>query len=251
MIMTFCGAGCVGIETFPLRAQAGDTVTVGLGLGYTEYMNSFNTSVTITNNPATNPNTYNSGLIIPRSVFNLYPDPRSKVANYNVWLPTNIMDGTPLETGVVFDLPTNIPPGNYLARVDRSMGGAFVDLALVVTAGTGSPNQFKNETGPQNINDLENLPGVEVNFSAGKVIGAADLVIDFNQAIVTPNNINVVQPRINFGKDYFQNHQRLFFWNDNGDVLKVRILCPRGVDSKYLKFYIVRPAIRPIQASRS
>ncbi|MEK6775295.1 MAG: hypothetical protein AABY87_00260 [bacterium] len=232
--------GCVGLNTFPKSARAGDTITIGVGNAYlhggeTENMTRTNTMVMI----------YDGGSInyslTPRATLNLFPDSRSKLVNYNLWMTTPSLDGRPYETVMVVDLPTDIPVGSYTVEVVSSVAGLvqpYISNLNIVGTG-GSPDSFLDEFGlAENVKELETAPFSEVTLSSSAVpVGAVQLDIGFDNTIVSSSNIRVVQAQ--FDRVEKQNN---LFWRVEPGIIHVYILSPEGVSqTKYLKLYLVRP----------
>ena len=242
--------GCVGLNTFPMTARAGDTITIGIGLGYihggeTDKMKKVNTQVIISDGGSVNYQLTNvdGGNGFVRAVFNLFPDPRSNVSNYNSWLTTPTIEGQPFETVVAVDLPPNIPNGAYTVEVVATDGAAgtlqpFITNLQIVGQG-GSSNNFQDEFGLSwSLGELVNCPYGQVRFTPSATpVGAVELAISFDETKVNAADIRVVQPRINM------DGQRTFFWQAQaGGTVYVYILAPQGVtDTGVLKFDIVHP----------
>jgi len=225
-----------------MSARAGDTVTLGVGydaLMERRLMSRADTTVTIVKDDLT----YTATPTL-RAVFQLFPDPDSQVANYSgVWLTNPALAGDPFESVVAFDLPADIPPGTY--NVTVSSTHLFTDFTstLEVIPGTGTSNPLTDNGGfDRDLTKLERAPTVKVALDPGYTVGALSMVIDFDETVLTPSDINVQIPRYVHGPGKFHDADRMLSWGDDGTKLTVNILCPRGVSSDYLDFDILYPA---------
>lgn len=240
-----------------MTARAGDTVTIGIGydgLMERKLMSRADTTVTIVKDDQT----YTSSPPL-RAVFQLYPDPDSKIANYEAgWLPTQALEGNPYQTVVVLDLPPDILPGMYNVTVRSPHLFSDFTSSLEIIPGTGSSDSF-TDNGPINrdITKLERVPTVTVTLDSGYTVGALSMLIDFNEDIsaggVAPTDINVHLPRYVVGPGKFQDYERMIFWEHGtdanfpayGEILKINILCPKGVVSDKVFFDLVYPSGAP------
>lgn len=258
--------GCIGLKTYPYYAQAGDTVTIGGGLDLglaNEFMDRGNTKVTLTKDedPAFGTREISRNV---RSLFQLDPDPRSELWNYNMFLGP-LSEGRPFQTGLALDLPTDLKPGVYTVHVsstvtfnDWNPKVQIIDDPNVL----GVANCFQDKSGfCNNVTALERQRYVRVafdvfpdEFNQKKKLGALVVVLTVDPAKVPIKDINVVSPRINYGSSGFgttnRDHLRMFYWEPrNLDTqLWVQYACPRGVESKDLFFDVVYPRgkINPI-----
>lgn len=238
-------AGCTALRTFPMTARAGDTVTMGIGYDVLEerkQMSRADTVVTIVKDDLS----YTAAPPL-RGVFQLYPDPNSKLANYeSVYLPTPALDGDPFETVIVFDLPTDVPAGSYDVTVTSPHLYSGFTQTLEVIPGTGASNPLTdNGSIDRDITELERAPTVTVSLDPGYTIGALSMVLDFDETAVDPSDINLQQPRYVFGPGSFQETQRMFYFDDDGSQITVNILCPDGVSSDYIRFDLLYPEGSP------
>lgn len=252
-LMLMVQFGCIGYETFPQRAQAGDTITLGggleMGLG-NEFMDRTNTRVILTK--PDDPSWINRDISAKmKALFHLYPDPRSAVWNNNMFLGP-LSDGRPFETGIALDLPTDLQPGMYQMEVSSTVINNVWKPWLEIIDDPnilGEANCFADQSGacsPMNdVIELERMPFVRVSFDQGVELGALEVLVDYNEALVPLKDVNVVSPRINYGSAGFgttnRDHLRMFYWKQLGTQLQVQYVCPNGVDTKHLFFDIVYP----------
>lgn len=171
--------GCIGLKTFPYTAQAGDTVTIGGGLdlgGSNEYMNRTNTKLELRkvlalgNPPTIDPSFPTRDITANiRSIFQLYPDPRSPIWNYNMFLGP-LTEGRPYQTGLALDLPSDLWPGFYQLIVSSSV--TFNDwtpfVRIIDDPNTmGAPSCFQDQSAYcNNITALERQKYVRMKFRA-------------------------------------------------------------------------------------
>src|SRR3989344_519724 len=160
--------GCVSVNTYPMTARAGDTVSVMVG--GSEQARKETTGVTLTD--AIRQTWDLSALGLVRSVFNLRTDGRAYGMHYSPYLDSYISwfsGHEPVQTVMVADLPVNVNPGMatlsiYLNASDNSSGVADpFSVNLEVLPGSGSPDQFwrKNGSGVE-FRRLEPAPHAKI-----------------------------------------------------------------------------------------
>jgi len=196
-----------------------------------------------------------------RSVFNLRADGRAVGQHYSPYLDSYIswaFGHEPLQTVMVADLPGNAAPGLATLAVtlngisDNSSGvGSPFNVSLEIIPGSGSPEQFKHPTlgatPSVNFARLETAPNAKISFGTGSTpIGAASLVIDFDETAVNPNDLNLYAPESTMRGSFanagaFGMTQRMVYWHQDGQSLYVDIIAPQGIDPRYLQLYIVHP----------
>jgi len=198
-----------------------------------------------------------------RSVFNLRADGRAIGQHYSPYLDSNIswlFGHEPLQTVMVANLPGNATLGQATLTVtldgitDNSSGvgaGPF-SVSLEIIPGSGGPEQFihhaSSANSPVDFSRLETAPNAKISFGTGGAgstpIGAASLIIHFDEAEVNPDSINLYVPEstvrsTNTGA--FGKTQRMVYWHQDGQNLYVDIIAPQGIDPRYLRFYVVHP----------
>ncbi|WJW75204.1 hypothetical protein QVG61_12020 [Thiohalobacter sp. IOR34] len=250
--------GCTSVNTFPTIARAGDTVSVMVG--GTEKARKDTIAVTLTD---VNGQTWDlQALGLVRSVFNLRPDGRAVGLHYSDYLDTYISwsEGhEPVQTVLVANLPPDVPAGiAYLtvdAGVDDDSSGVTAPFTvnLEIIAGAGSSDDFLRQDAfsgnvPADFARLEPAPHAKISFGItdGVVIGAASLVVDFDETVVNPADINIYVPESTvrgsvvdpgaFGKT-----QRMVYWRQDGQQLYIDVIAPQGINQAYLAVYIVHP----------
>lgn len=251
-------SACTGVNTFPNIARPGDTVS--LMVGGSAQARKDNVSVTLTDAGGQVFDLQATGGV--RSVFNLRADGRAVGTHYSPYLDNYIswaFGHEPLQTVLVADLPGNAVPGPATLTVtlngvtDNSSGagaGPF-NVSLEIIPGSGQTEAFLRRSisgrSPVDFARLETAPNAQVAFGTGATpIGAASLVIDFDESVVNPNDLNLYVPestvRGNFSDPgAFGKTQRMVYWRQDGQALYVDIVAPQGIDPRYLQLHVVHP----------
>lgn len=254
--------GCVGVQSFPIAARAGDTIT--LALGSSDQINLSNTTVTYT--PVTPPGDTIEITANIRSIFKLYPDKRAGI-HYNSiagYVPQLGGHGASIDV-MVLDLPSdNILPGTGVIHVSTS--GTYPmftdtpngkDISIEILQGSGASNTFDffieaiSESVPTitgNLKMLEVLPHLQIkpDFDAGSVTEpekfyAAEITIHgalneaANNASDTDldNSLRVLSEDLSLlevsllGVNYQQN-QKQISWRRNGGEFTIYFVSPHG-----------------------
>jgi hypothetical protein len=247
--------GCVGVNTFPTIARSGDTVSVMIG--GSEQARKETTDVFLED--VSGSVSYDlKALGLVRSVFNLRADGRAAGAHYSPYLDTFISwsEGhEPLQTVLVTDLPDSLLPGLYTLTVetnvtdDASGAARPFSINLEIIDGVGSSDQFLRQPllSAVEFERLEPAPHAKIDFGTGPdVIGAVSLVVDFDEAIVNPDDINVYVPESTvrgfFGNPgAFGETQRMVYWRQDGQRLLIDVIAPQGIEPRFLMLYVVHP----------
>lgn len=232
---------CTGLKTYPMTARAGDTIAIGVGMPYfyggvPEKMTKDIVSVKV-RRKSDNVLVYT---LIPRAVFNLYPDPRSQLATMQSEMNFNYSQA--IETVVALDLPTDIPNDTYQLIVGSAgVAGTLrtIQSEITIVGQGGSPHLFEDELSgfPWSLDILENRPYKEVLFSpSASTIGAAELALTFNDTAISQYDIDVEKPL------YCDNTKRMLYWKVVGNEIHIYILVPEGTtQTDRLKFSVVTP----------
>jgi hypothetical protein len=247
---------CTGVNTFPMIARPGDTVSVMVG--GSEKARKETVAVTLQDINGQTWDLQAMGLV--RSVFNLRMDGRANGLNYSPYWDQNIswlLGHEPLQTVMVTDIPLGAAPGPAaltisLNATDNSSGVADpFTVKLDIISGTGRSNAFLRQDGsangsPADLSKLEPAPYAKITFGAPYVeIGAASLVVDFDETILNPNDINVYVPEATVrdasGTVTFGGTQRMIYWRQDSRQLYVDIVAPQGIKLRYLWVFIVHP----------
>jgi hypothetical protein len=247
---------CTSLNTFPTIVRPGGTVSVMVG--GSELARKTTVSVMLTDANGQTWDLRSLGLV--RSVFNLRADGTAHGMHYSGYsgLFTPWFQGhEPLQTVLVTDIPANVALGQaYLTislnAADNSSGIADpFQVNLSVIKGTGASDEFfrQNPFGPREPVDFEQLeraPQVKISFAAGTVIGAASLVLSFDNAVLNGDDINVYSPESTVRGDYsspgaFGKTQRMVYWRQDGQNLYLDVIAPQGVDGRYLQLFVVYP----------
>jgi hypothetical protein len=164
-----------------------------------------------------------------------------------------------LQTVLVADLPSNIPPGNATLTVnphvnDNSSGvGSPFAVNIEIIAGTGRSDNFLRRDvsslsgdSPVDFLQLEPAPHAKISFGGGTFIGAASLVVSFNSNAINANDINVYVPESAVRGSFadpgmFGKTQRMVYWRQDGQKLYLDLVAPQGIDPTFLKIYVIHP----------
>lgn len=249
---------CTSVATLPTVARAGDTVSVMVG--GTEKARKETIAVTLTDVNGLDWDLQALGLV--RSVFNLRTDGRAEGAHYSSYLESYISwysAHEPVQTVLVVNVPTNVPAGDGYLTIntyvdDNSSGiGSPFTVNIEILPGLGVEDTFarQDSTGVNyavDFSKLEPAPHAKIDFGNRDdiYIGAAALVIDFNESILNGDDINVYVPestvRGSFAtKGAFGDTQRMVYWRQDGQQLFIDILAPQGINQSYLMMYLMHP----------
>jgi hypothetical protein len=246
---------CTSVNTFPVVARAGDTISVMVGGSERARKETVNVTLKDANNQTWNLKSL--GLV--RSLFNLRTDGRANGLHYSSYLEGDIswiVGHEPLQTVLVTDLPANVAPGVAtltisLNTTDNSSGVADpFTVSLEIIPGSGSRDQFLRQDSlsgtsmPVNFDKLEPAPHAKISFGGSSTIGAVSLKIGFNSAVLNGDDINVYTPESTVrasGSSTFGATQRMVYWRRDGQYLYVDIVAPQGVKEKYLQLYVMHP----------
>lgn len=250
-------SGCTSVNTFPGIARPGDTVS--LMVGGSAKANKNNVTATFTDAAGQTWDLQALGLV--RSVFNLRTDGRASGAHYSPYLDSYfpwVLGHEPLQTVLVTDLPATVAVGRGNLTVslvnvgDNSSGvGSPFNIGLEIIPGSGAVEQFLRRTStgsmPVDFSRLETAPNAKVTFGTGStLIGAASLLIDFDETVVNPSDLNLYVPEStvrgsSVSTGAFGKTQRMVYWHQDGTKLYVDIIAPQGIDPRYLQFFVVHP----------
>lgn len=223
-------SGCAGTKSFTTAARAGDTVA--LAVGWNKSVSRGNLTAIIT--PATGGVvTYNPGDPNIRAVFNMYPDPVSRLvvgtetnqslgynANVHGANLSNLVTGGDkdlAQTMVLLNLPAALAAGN--ATISLYAGVApLTNHDVQILSGTGTANLFQGPAGDLTAEQLATLERADAS------------VVTFN-AITLPHSIYLEIPH-NFGVGvpWIVNPRgdlKNVAWTDTGSLLKI-VITPAG-----------------------
>jgi hypothetical protein len=257
LVMLAVLSACTGVNTFPMTARAGDTVSVMVG--GTEQARKETISASLKDAYGQTWDLKSLGLV--RSVFNLRMDGRASGLHYSSYLDLNIswlLGHEPLQTVMVADIPSGAAPGPAaltisLNTTDNSSGAADpFTVKMDIISGTGRSDTFLRQDGsvngsPADLSKLEPAPHAKIVFGSGSTsIGAASLVIDFDETVLNSNDINVYVPEATVRDPYatpsaFGETQRMVYWRQDGLRLYVDVVAPQGISSRYLQVFVIHP----------
>lgn len=253
MLLTVLSA-CTGVNTFPMIARAGDTVSVMVG--GSELARKETIGVTLRDVNGQTWDLKSLGLV--RSVFNLRMDGRAEGLHYSQYLDSDIswiLGHEPVQTVLVADLPPDAAPGAARLIISLNVNDSSSGVAdpftvrFEILPGAGSADQFlrKNSltggTVAASLEKLEPSPHAKISFGSGAVIGAASLKIGFDGGTLNGGDINLYAPEatVRQSGDTFGKTQRMVYWHQDGQFLYVDIVAPQGINGKYLQLFVVHP----------
>lgn len=250
--------GCTTTQPLPIAARSGDTIT--LALGSQVGMKTVNTTVTFTPDSTGIPIS-----LTPKSIFNLYPDKRSK-AYQDVALSLVVQAQMHEQwlTAMAIDLPNNLPVGFGTIKVSTTVPQVNgqnakledVDYRLEILPGAGTPHSLMNQMAsgylyPGNLSTLQQVP-----YQA--------YIIPPYQTCHKPTNYAVIELRFRLSyviepyRDvewftvvaddltaYTKNKSPQLIWSAKGDELVVIFMSTDGV----LKCYEPRFSLVPTDSS--
>lgn len=247
--------GCTATHTFPKIARAGDTIS--LMVAGSENARTNTTDVVLEDANGGVHDLQASGLV--RSVFNLRADGKASGAHYSPYLEMYFSwnEGhDPVQTVLVTDLPASLPSGIATLTVDPNVGDNAsgvslpAEFKLEIIPGTGNQDTFTRQPGsdPADFDRLEPAPYAKLSFgtSYDEIIGAAELIVDFDETFVNPDDINIFVPQANVRGNYsdpgaFGDNQRMVYWHQDGDKLYIDVIAPQGIKAVFLKLYAIHP----------
>lgn len=237
-------SGCTGTKAFSSAARAGDTVA--LAVGWNMNVSRANLSAIIT--PASGgPVTYSAGDSNIRAVFNMYPDPVSRLVvgtetnqglGYNANVHGANLSGLVMgddkdlsQTMVFLNLPASLAVGNatialYAGAVPLATHG------VEILSGTGTANLFQGPSGnltAEQLATLERASASVVTFSA--------ITVPHSIYVEVPHSLGVGVPWVVNPRGDLKN----ISWSDTGSLLKI-LITPVGGNSLsqigHFKFFI-------------
>jgi len=246
--------GCAAVNTFPTIARAGDTVSLLIGGSEDARKNTTTIVLTDSNNNVWDLNAL--GAI--RSVFSVRPDGRSEGLHYSSFLELNTpwaFGHEPIQTVAVVNIPIGTAPGMATLELstnttDNSSAAPLlftINIEIIPGAGTADNFLFKhviNGESATNFTRVEPLPQAKISFGFGQIIGAASIVVDFDETIINPDTITVYVPQSTVRDQVtntFDKIQRMVNWRQDGDFLYIDVIAPQGIDSSYLNLYVLHP----------
>lgn len=259
VLMVLLLQACAAVNTFPTIARSGDTVSVMIG--GSEKARKETVAVTLTD--ANNMVWDLKALNLVRSVFNLRADGRASGMHYSSYPNAFVSWGEghePLQTVMVIDLPDNLPAGNATLSVDTLTDDDSSGIArpyhvnIEVLPGAGSADNFlRNDPfsgyQPADFASLEPAPHGKIDFGMndGVIIGAASLVVDFDETVVNPDDLDLYVPQSNVRGSFastgaFGATQRMVYWHTDGQQVFISIVAPQGIRQVYLMMYLLHPA---------
>ena len=247
--------GCTGLNTFPVTARAGDTISLATG-----WKKEFTQDkITVTFVPEVgDPIEYLPADPGIRGVVNMYPDPVSWLvvgteigtgvnsdydngSNFGGLVNSLFTsgDGDWWETSVFIDLPPSLPVGPTNITITSTSGESYGPVPVQIEEGTGNPTAFSYEPGGALL-----IP--EQFKSMGR---ASHFVIDFTGPTV-PYSIQIdmshtpAESAGGVGRPHVINTRgdiKSLSWSDDGENMRVLITPVKGQTLNLFrdfKFYV-------------
>jgi hypothetical protein len=168
---------------------------------------------------------------------------------------------------LIFDVPQAAQLGAATLNVDLNAtddsSGVIqpfsISMQIVDVPGQpGASDSFLRQNFDQineavNFEDLEPAPHAKISFGVGRfsatpgeTLGAAELVIEFDETIVNGDDLNVfvaetTQRGSLFDTGPFGKYQRMVYFRHDESQLFITIIAPGGINDKYLQVYVIHP----------
>ncbi|RDH86147.1 MAG: hypothetical protein DIZ80_01375 [endosymbiont of Galathealinum brachiosum] len=236
IVMFFMLQGCTNLQTFPGVARAGDTITLAVGSADGMTKSAANTTAVYV------PNVGTEQPLTIRSVFNLYPDKRSRLylTNSETLPVIDSSDHEAWQTVVVLDLPEDLPVGmgsiqfNSIAKFPTITSHINdVPISLEIVSGLGAPTIFTHEFGIGSSRNgdlalLEPLPHAQVTPpSDNTYYGAIELRLTLPTTAAVPlseENVRVVVDDMTPSTVSNRN----VVWGVDNNELVIMLMSPNG-----------------------
>lgn len=244
-------AGCTGLNTYPVIARAGDTITLAPG-----WMQNFSRDkITVTFTPPVGADIiYAPNDPAVRAVINLYPDPVSwlvvgEATNQNTGFNNGGATGYFInnntggdrdwwQTTVFLDLPASLPTGTTNITINSTSGETYGPIPVEIIGGTGSPAIFKvgltGSLGPTQLASLERATHSTISFNGTTIPYSIQVKL-----IHDPDEVSG-----GVGRPYVINTRgdiKSVNWSDDGSSMIVMLTPAKGkVLDNFLdfKFYV-------------
>jgi len=228
--------GCTSLQTFPGVARAGDTITLAVGSADGMSKQSTNTTAIYV------PDAGGSYPLTIRSVFNLYPDKKSRLyTSTSATLPViDSSDHEAWQTVMVIDLPTDLPLGTGNIQINSvadfptvSSHINDVPISLEIVNGAGASSVFTYEFGfgssqAGDLSLLEPLPHAQVTPPSDNTYYGA---IELRLTLPTTAEIPLTEEHVRVVLDDMTPStvsNRNIVWGIDNDELIVMIMSPSG-----------------------
>lgn len=255
--------GCTAINTHPLAARPGDTIT--LAVGSAEGMTAANTTVNFTPN---------GGTLFPleiRNIFKIYPDRKSAA-----WLNNGNTAGIEEQTGhgpwtsiIALDIPLTYPVAMGGGPIEIGHGtinitsGAtyspltthidLIPIGLEILPGTGQKNLFEYvlldpARNMDKLGNLEPLGGISVKpvytgTTTGTTYGAIEIVV----TIPSSGPISDIKVILDEKVGHTTTRRAQYFWKKSGETITTSIISPDGSLEYYdAHIYIISTGVQAI-----
>ncbi|MEZ5543240.1 MAG: hypothetical protein R3F42_14560 [Pseudomonadota bacterium] len=245
--------GCTAINTMPIAARAGDTITVAVGSP---------DGMTLANTTASYAPSGGGSVALPiKSIVRLLPDQTSRAVQnptHSYWELTNSSGHQPWLSVLVIDLPTSgLPVGTGAIHVSTTAEYPTiadhvnnVPINLEILPGTGTPHPLEyniglGSTALGNLNNIEPSHGIVTHptfdpNATWPTYGAIEITLQFAADGAPPSSFQLIPEDISS----YTGSQRNVIHKVAGDSLVVSYISPTGL----LQYYEPRFTIVPLPA---
>lgn len=247
-------SGCATTNPLPIAARAGDTIT--LAVGSPEGMTSEPSNTTVEFTPNGTTETFDLPI---KSVVKVFPDKESPtmVNNSSSQMPVlaHYTSHEPWLTLIVLDLPTNLPVGAGIIKVNTiaDYGAAFLsingkDIHFTVLDGTGSYHPLEYHTYTPiigNLADVEKSHRIKFALSLdGQGFAAVEYRLQFAPGEL-PSEFDLIPGDMQFMTESMRNVS----WTVSGEELLVVFTSLTGnLARRDLQFSIIPEPAAPMSA---
>ncbi len=250
-------SACTSVNMFPFKARAGDTLAVMVG--GTEKARKSTISVTLTD--ASSQVWDLNALNKVRSVFNVRPDGLARGLHYADYLQSVISwskGHEPVQTIMIIDIPPSAVEGPAKLTISTNVDDNSslvedpISIGMTIAAGVGNSDTLSRQdpfygSVEANFADLEPAPHAKLILGNGsEKIGALSAVIDFDESVLDPNDVNIYVPEATVrgtasSSGPFGKTQRMVYWRQDGKQVYLYVIAPQGLERSYLQVFLVHP----------
>jgi len=251
---------CVGVQTFPVAARAGDTIA--LPVGTQDNLNQSNVTLHYYPEGSTTPIDLTSNV---RSTFKIYPDKTSRVWVEDVNRLLLYTGHSPWQNVLAVDLPVDLPTGS--GYFDVILGGDVIEanpnfiksvtavqIAMDVLPASANPvpndfGFFTDAFAAPESGDLSRLmplrrlvlrPGVSPGEYGNDQVAAAQYVIKLSPNAALVDALDSGNAKISIIRDEIPDdsaNQVQLSWSRVADVVTVNVISPvGGIRANLLRF---------------
>jgi len=242
---------CVGVQTFPVAARAGDTIT--LPVGTQDNLNQSNVTLHYYPEGSTTPIDLTPNV---RSIFKVYPDKTSRVWLDDVDRLLRYTGHSPWQNVLAVDLPVDLPQGSGYFDVIlgagvieanpnfiKSVTAVQIAMDVLPVAANPVPNDFGFFTNPFSAPDSGDLsrlmplrrlvlrPAVSLVEYGNDQVAAAQYIIKLSPDAALVDALDANTAIMSIIRDEIPNdsaNQVQLSWSRVADVVTVNVVSPVG-----------------------